>query len=760
MRPRLRLLPLLLAIILLSASAQHASGALLAAGAALPNPILFVAQVPSPATFATSTATFGNHLAGVYEAPRGGGLYIRYTDGSLKNLTAAAGYGSKDASGFQDASAIAVRDPAVSWDGTRALFSMVVGAPSQRYQVSSYRWQIYEVSGLGQGQAPVITKVPNQPAGYNNISPIYGSDDRIIFSSDRPRGGEAHLYPQFDEYELSPVNSGLWSLNPASGDLILLDHAPSGDFTPIVDSYGRVLFTRWDHLQRDQEADADYEAVAGGGAPTYGTFNYASEAADAAYQLNQRDEVFPEPRGSRTDLLAGTNLVGHTFNFFGPWQMNEDGSEAETLNHIGRQEYGVYADPSFNDDPNLSYLPGGTRANTYQLRADGGLFQLKESRTTPGIYYATNAREFATHAAGQIVTITGAPNLNADQMLIASITHPDTSAANDTPSADHSGLYRDPLPLSDGRVLVAHASTTLADENTGTATAPRSRYDFRLQLLASAGNGYQAAGQALTGGISAQVSYWSPDDKISYSGPLWELQPVELVARQRPARRSPSLRAPELDAFSQAGVDPTAFKIYLAQHNLALAVSRNVTVRDNADRQQPFNLRVPGGVQTIGAGGKVYNVSAIQFFQADMLRGKGLDAAGATPDPGRRVLAQTMHDPAAQLLNASQSGPSPGSVTVGSDGSVAAFVPARRAMTWQITDAAGVPVVRERIWVTFQPGEVRVCASCHGLNNVSQAGGLEPANTPAALIQLLRAWKAGPGSGAAVEQVYLPALRR
>ena len=35
------------------------------------------------------------------------------------------------------------------------------------------------------------------------------------------------------------------------------------------------------------------------------------------------------------------------------------------------QEFGIYADPSFNDDPNLSYLPAGTRANQYQLRGDG-----------------------------------------------------------------------------------------------------------------------------------------------------------------------------------------------------------------------------------------------------------------------------------------------------------------------------------------------------------------------------------------------------
>jgi hypothetical protein len=82
-----------------------------------------------------------------------------------------------------------------------------------------------------------------------------------------------------------------------------------------------------------------------------------------------------------------------------------------------------------------------------------------------------------------------------------------------------------------------------------------------------------------------------------------------------------------------------------------------------------------------------------------------------------------------------------GSVTIASDGSVAAFVPARRAMTWQIVGPAGVGVVRERIWVTFQPGEVRVCASCHGLNNISQAGGTEPINTPEALRKLLLDWK-------------------
>jgi hypothetical protein len=29
-----------------------------------------------------------------------------------------------------------------------------------------------------------------------------------------------------------------------------MDDSPSGDMTPIVDSFGRVVFVRWDHLER------------------------------------------------------------------------------------------------------------------------------------------------------------------------------------------------------------------------------------------------------------------------------------------------------------------------------------------------------------------------------------------------------------------------------------------------------------------------------------------------------------------------------
>ncbi|HKO58536.1 MAG TPA: hypothetical protein VJ276_21905, partial [Thermoanaerobaculia bacterium] len=348
------------------------------AGAAptTPNPILFVTQVPVPADFTTVASTFGNHLASVAEAPRGGDLWIRYPDGTLKNLTRAAGFGMEGAQGAQ---AIAVREPSVHWSGTKALFSMVVGAPVEQFRWEDYHWQIYEVSGLGKSETPSIRKIANQPASFNNISPFYGTDDRVLFTSDRPRNGAPHLYPQLDEYEEAPTVTGLWSLDPATGDLRLLNHTPSGLFTPSIDSFGRVIFTRWDHLQRDQQADSDAESN------DYGTFDYADESENAA-RLAQRVEIFPEPRSARQDLLAGTNLRGNSINHFFPWEMNEDGTSEETLNHVGRHELHEYFDMSFNDDGGVQEFiaAGSGRANGNETE---NIFQLREDPAHPGTYF-------------------------------------------------------------------------------------------------------------------------------------------------------------------------------------------------------------------------------------------------------------------------------------------------------------------------------------------------------------------------------------
>src|SRR5436190_5312827 len=104
-----------------------------AANPVLPNPVLFVTQVPIPDevndnvvsnVFVSVVSPLGNHLADTAHAGRGGDLWIRYPNGAITNLTRAAGYGT---GGSQDGIGIAVRDPLVHWNGAKAIFSMVVG---------------------------------------------------------------------------------------------------------------------------------------------------------------------------------------------------------------------------------------------------------------------------------------------------------------------------------------------------------------------------------------------------------------------------------------------------------------------------------------------------------------------------------------------------------------------------------------------------------------------------------------------------------
>ena len=698
------------------------------------NSILFVTQVPIPADFATIGSTFGNQSPALGACGRGGDLYIRYADGTLKNLTRAAGFGRW---GNQFTNGIAVRQPCVHWSGQKAVFSMAVGAPRYQfdYATTSY-WQLYEITNFTDPNVvPVITKVPNQPANFNNIAPIYGTDDRIIFTSDRPRNGQPQLYPQLDEYEEQATVTGLWSLQPTNGDLFMVNHTPSGAFTPVIDNAGRVVFVRWDHLQRDQQADTDWE----NGYITYGTFNWSDESPNSIATTNQT-EVFPEPRNVRIDLLAGTGLAGNTFNQFFPWAINQDGTDEETVNHVGRHEIGgSYASAAYTNDPNIQdlYYFG----NNYNTNTIENFLELKEDPRVPGLFYGIDAPEFATHAGGQIVSITGATNINAFYMRINYLTprstHTYASSATNIPP-DHTGFYRTPLMTTDGYMIASHTAYALSESGSLSTAFPSTPYDFRLKVLQFT-NGFYVPGATLTVGLTNRAVYWDPDSLVTQTNLLWEFDPVEVVARTRPAPFEVPVPAPERAAFAAAGVDVGIFQDYLRTHNLALIVSRDVTTRDHADQLQPFNLRIAGtSHQTIGAPGKIYDIAFLQLFQADQLRSLNYGSP-ATPRQGRRVLAQYLHDPAVD--NPAPAGAPLSSIHLQPDGSSAALVPARRAMTWQLTDTNGVGVVRERYWLTFAPGEIRSCTSCHGINLTDQAHETTPTNAPMALVELLNYWK-------------------
>ena len=681
-------------------------------GAGLPEPVLFVLQYPVPNDFATIGSVFANHRGGIGPAGRGGDLMICYPNGVLRNLTREAGYGMV---GMQGAQSISVRDPHVHWSGQKAVFAMVIGAATQQYQVRTDYYQLYEVTGLGLGQAVAITKVAAQPVDYNNVEPAYLPDDSLVFSSDRPRNGQRHLYPQHDEYESAPTPTGLWKLEPASGRLTLLQHSPSGSFQPFVDSYGRIVFSRWDHLMRDQQGDN----------PTsnpHGAFNYASEAADAP-RLNDRSEVFPEPR-LPTGIFHGTRI-----NHFMPWMIRPDGTGEESLNHVGRHELHGYFEASFNNDPVLNHFgaPSGRSAVL-------NLLQIVEDPTTPGRYYSIDAPEFGAHAAGQLVAYNAQPNLQARDIRVTYLS-PRSGAGYPNPVPAGFARYRNPTAFSNGTLLAAHTATASYAGNLGSVAAPVPAYQFRLRRLVTGAGGTVTPGAPLTQGISRSISFWSPDVLVNYTGPMWELWPQAVRARTRPAMvAEPALEAPEQASFARAGADIASLKAFMKSWNLGLVVVRNATTRDAPDKQQPFNLRVPGGVQTVTGAGQVYDIAHFQVVQGDQVRGYG---GTSTPQAGRRVLSRWLNDLAALRFNKPHPTGPAGSVPIAADGSIAVFVPAQRALSWQVNAPNGDPVVRERYWLNLQPGEIRACDGCHGATPSNQNGQGLATNTPLALRELL-----------------------
>ncbi|MFV1885144.1 MAG: T9SS type A sorting domain-containing protein [Balneola sp.] len=721
----------------------------------LENPLLF-ALVPPPVlsngSYAHQLETFGNHITNMRAAPRGGDLALMDIHGNVRLLTKEAGFGL--ASGeIQTEEGIAVRQPMIHWDGTRALFSMIIGGPIKAYDQSyqNNKWQIYEITNLDrvlEGDTAIIVKIPFQP-NYNNISPIYGSDDQIIYTSDAPLFGMEHTYPPLDEYESTPINSGIWKLNPGTGDVVHLTHSPSGDFDLFLASDGRVISTRWEHLKRDQQTDATRAGIF-----NYQPVQYESESTDAAVIVGpeMKDgrpyadengvpwEVFPEAR-VENDPTRNPNEPLHDFNEFLVWEITENGERHQTMNHVGRHEFGgVFQHPSKLDDPNLVYTLGDLSANEYRhtIGSDAGIFQIKEDPRPgkEGTFYGTWAREFSRFASGRIFEFSLPIGANPQDMEIFDW----TSSLIDSGEENDHGHYRNPVMSTSGTMLVSHT------DQTGLFSRDNP-YHFQIKKMipveASESGTEHRAGTPITGiGFEKEIVWYG-----DFVGPLrdtvmlHEVDIVEIVERARPAARPEyEITSIEEDIIEEEGVDAAELREWMIEKNLAMIVIRNATERDAGENQQPFNLQVPGGTSTIPKDGKVYNISHFQIFGAELTR-----SYGSKNHIGRRVLATPLrngeHHPDIEQVNMFDEEAAPASVPIREDGSIAAFVPATRALTWQTLSPEGEGIVRERQWVTFAPGEIRTCEGCHGINNLSHAGNIAPQNKPQALRDLLQVWK-------------------
>lgn len=684
--------------------------------AQISNPILFVTQVAPERAHHTVTSIDGSLLGEFPAAPRGGDLMILYPDMSVKNLTRTAGYGIAGPDQTGD-NAIAVRDPHVHFSGTRALFSMVKGAAADTADQREFYWQIYEITGLGKNETPVITRLPGQHADFNNVQPAYLSDGRIVYGSDCSISGERHLYPAIDENGQGPAGTGLWTVT-ADGMMEgpqMMTHAPSGAFEPFVDSFGRVMFTRWDLLQRDVLAF------------TRQPFDYQSEAAGATCTPGC-NEVFPEP-------LPGMDPFGLSFDLFLPWTINQDGHELNTLNHLGRHELtpdfsrsaadaGLENFTSQVDEVSAeSPLPVITRATSF--------LHLSEHPAAPGRYVGTDILATSL-SAGRAVSIFAPPATNPDDVTVRLISQ--------------TGLARDVSWLKDGRLIGSwvpgpplfhsHYGADPGQQPVPPEFLPSSSFTIRV----ASGPTRLDRGTTPVAPATKTINFFHNGSQFTRAAVnLWQLQPVEVISRPVPPALTVPLESPEASAFISNGISPAAFKAWLEETNQAILVARNVTDRDHADKQQPFSISVAGGTSTIVPGVATRTVSRMQFFSGEYLRAYGATANGGTPLPGRRITARAMGGEAF-ASNPPSAGPT-GTTDVAPDGSMAAIVPAGRAVTWQVNDVQNNAAVRERYWLSFHAGEVRMCTSCHASNKTNQLGATPPTNAPEAFRKLLAYWK-------------------
>jgi len=313
-------------------------------------------------------------------------------------------------------------------------------------------------------------------------------------------------------------------------------------------------------------------------------------------------------------------------------------------------------------------------------------------------------------------------DVRPDLVVVNFLTHPSTRdfvVAGNTPDPEHVGLFRDPLTLTNTTIVASHTS---ANRQTPDGVFIDTLYDFKIKTLMTNPAGDLVPEVNLTSLGNVNITFFDPDNLITYNGPLWELQAVEVVVRLQPTMTVEEIQTPEMTVFSEENVNENSFREYLKSKNLAVVVMRDITTREATDQQQSYNLRVANSNpihQTIGAAGQIYDISHMQFLQADQIRGSRIN----NPiDPGQRVLAQYLHDENAVASNIPFVNAPAGSAEIFSDGSVSFFVPARRAMAWQSLAPDATPIVRERYWITFQPGEIRACGGCHGVNDVDQAG--------------------------------------
>ena len=730
-----------------------------AASAARPYPILFVTQVPIAGRLhrpsARSSATTSPTCR---SAPRGGDLCD-----PLSRRHAAQPDRSRPASAAQRLPGRRTRSPCASRACTGA-------APRRsshgrrRADRSSTRWRpttgrsTRSPASARAQTADHHARSPNQPANFNNVTPIYATDGRILFTSDRPRERRARTSTRSStSTSRRRRRRASGASTPATGDLTLLEHSPSRRLLARRSTaFGRVIFTRWDHLQRDQQADADPVDAP----PTYGAFTYASEAANAATTPSaRRRRGVPRaarrhaptcwPRTSRAQRST-TSSRGRSTRTAPRTRRSTTSAATSSRSYFERQLQ------RRRQSRRVRLRPQRPVRTHNPTRAPQHAPDPREPVGPRRATTAIDAPEFDTHAAGQVLGIAGAPTPQRRrdrrhlgdpprhrQLRRHAERRPATPASTAT-------RCRSPRRDADRRARGrAAAPTPPRDARRRRTSARRTHARLALRLphararQPTGGTGrLRQHGATLDARRSPRRSgsgiptTWSPTP----TAPLWELDPVEVRPRPAPPATGAAAARAGAGGVRRSRRRPRRVpRSYLEERDLALIVSRDVTTRDHADRQQPFNLRVPGG-RADGRRPGGTDLRRRRTCSSSRATRCAASAARLDPRPAGACSRSRMHDP--RPTTRRRRGP-PGSVTLALDGSMAALVPAAPR-----ADLAAHRRLRRRRWcasATGSPSSPARSASAPRAtaSATDQAGAPQPTNPPPPAPQALSSSSSG-----------------
>jgi hypothetical protein len=122
-----------------------------------------------------------------------------------------------------------LRDPDVHFDGRRILFSMRNNRDDD--------YHVYEMNADGSGRRQLT-----RGAGLTDIDPIYLPDDRVLFTSTRE--------PKFCMCNRH-IMGNLFTMNADGSNVEQIGHSTLHEGHPSLLSDGRVLYDRWEYVDRN-----------------------------------------------------------------------------------------------------------------------------------------------------------------------------------------------------------------------------------------------------------------------------------------------------------------------------------------------------------------------------------------------------------------------------------------------------------------------------------------------------------------------------